>query len=66
MVWDDLGEIRERLMGTQYMIVNVQLGTVVVDYETGEIKTFGSKGSAELYIEHRNLNTDIYKIKPVK
>lgn len=66
MVWDDLGEIRERLMNTRYMIVNMQLGTVVMDHETGEMKTFDSKGHAEKYIEHRNLNTDVYKVKTVK
>lgn len=50
----------------QYMIVNVQLGSVVVDYETGEIKTFDSIKSAELFIRHRNLNKDVYRVEKVQ
>ena len=59
MTWDEL-------LNQRYMIVNKQLGTVVVDHKTGDIKTFASKDVAEKYIEHRSLNTNIYVVEAVK
>lgn len=66
MNWDEIRADRERLLNRQYMIVNMQLGTVVLDYESGEMKTFPSKAHAEAYIEYKGLNPIVYKAVAVQ